>query len=73
MIVELNSVGSVVDDQTYMVYAKFRDGGFDENSGVDLGECTSEWFSYLDEWDKNVVKHLLDIKNEKEKRKNFIN
>ena len=66
MIVELNSVASVVDDRTFIVYPKYQDGSYDQTSGVKLSGCVDRWKDILDEWDKEVVKHLLDIeKNRK--------
>lgn len=65
MIVELNSVASVVDDETFIVYPKYISGGYDKDGGIDLDKCTENWHKNLDDWDKLVVRQLLEIKKTK--------
>lgn len=62
MIIELDSVGCVIDDMTFIVYPKYINGGYDEDGGISLDECSSEWYKALDSDDKFLIGHLLDIK-----------
>ena len=60
MIIELNSVGSVVDDQTMMVYPKLEDGTIQRGvNGIPLNETIGEWFSSLSNEDIVIVVNLL--------------
>lgn len=59
MLVELNSVASVVDDQTLIVYVKYQNGGHDETSGVHITNLSETFLKYLDHWDKSVLNELL--------------
>jgi len=63
MITILNSVGCVIDGQTFMVYPQYANGGYDVDNGVYLGEVTNEWYMALNESDCRVVDTLLDIIN----------
>jgi len=67
MIVELNSVASVVDDETFIVYPKYINGGYDKEGGIILDVCSKNWYKSLDEWDMIVVRELLEIKKTKRK------
>jgi hypothetical protein len=58
MVIILNSVGSVFNDETGIVYPMFQDGTYnanDEVNGTVLQECDEEWFDALDEADRKVV------------------
>lgn len=60
MIIELKSVGSVVDDQTMMVYPKMNDGTIQFGvNGIPLNETISEWFSSLSNEDIVILCKLL--------------
>jgi len=59
MIVELNSVGSVVDTETLFTYPKYINGGYDKDGGIHICEVSDEWYSSLNEEDKYVVDTLL--------------
>lgn len=60
MIIELNSVGSVVDDQTMMVYPKMLDGTIQYGvNGVPLLETCDEWVESLEGDDILTVIDLL--------------
>jgi hypothetical protein len=49
MILQLKSVGSVIDTETKIVYAKYETGGYDKDSGKHLDDCS---------------KHLIDLMSE---------
>ena len=49
MIVELNSVASVIDTETKIVYPKYQMGGYDKLSG-----------RHLDDLDKKFVDEISD-------------
>jgi hypothetical protein len=49
MIVELNSVASVIDTETKIVYPKYQMGGYDKLSG-----------KHLDDLDKKFVDEISD-------------
>lgn len=58
MILELKSVGSVIDTDTKMVYAAYNDDSrklngvsYDKDSGVHLDNCSKEWVDDLSEDD----------------------
>ena len=66
MIVELNSVASVIDDETLTTYPKYMKGGYDKDAGVYLMDCSDEWFKSLNYDDKMIVDELIyQIKNKK--------
>ena len=53
MILELNSVGSVLDTQTLLVYPKFDDTAkllykkdYDDTCHTPINECSYEWRSF---------------------------
>jgi hypothetical protein len=64
MIIELTSIASVVDDETFMVYPLYQDGHYDKGSGFSLEKCF-EWVHLLNEWEYKVIQHLSDIKKQK--------
>lgn len=54
MIIELNSVGCVIDTETNLVYAKYSEESrkvgyplFDKDSGIPLNECSDEFIDLL--------------------------
>lgn len=60
MIIELKSVGSVVDDQTMMVYPKMNDGTIQRGvNGIPLLETSDEWVESLEGSDILTVIELL--------------
>lgn len=66
MIIELNSVGSVVDDQTLMVYPKRQDGTIEYGvNGVPLMETCDEWVESLDGDDIFTVMKLIESDTKK--------
>jgi len=55
-MLKLNSVGSIIDTKTKMVYPQNVDGTPDLNCGVHLTECSNEWFLSLNRLDnKNIM------------------
>lgn len=62
MIIELKSVASVVDDQTFIVYPMYNNGGYDKDGGMEIDKCSMNWLPFMDEWEREVVKQLIDIK-----------
>ena len=54
-LIELESVGSVVDPKEEIVYPLFKNGAIDLGSGVHLYEVTDEWFDALSEYDLNLL------------------
>jgi hypothetical protein len=51
MILNLNSIGSVIDTETKIVYAKYQNGGYDVSSGKHLDECSEQLINLLSEDD----------------------
>ena len=51
MILQLKSVGSVINTETKMTYAAYQLGGYDITSGHHLDECNKEWVDGLSEED----------------------
>lgn len=58
MILELKSVGSVIDTETKIVYAAYNEDArqlydtiYDKDSGVHLDNCSKEWVDDLSEHD----------------------
>ena len=54
-MIELESVGSVIDPKEEIVYPLFEDGAIDLGCGVYLDEVTDEWFNSLSEYDLNLL------------------
>ena len=61
-LVELKSVGCVLDPDTAEVYPLFENGGIDLGSGVSLYEdpMPGDWIDALNEEDLEVVKKYVD-------------
>jgi hypothetical protein len=62
MLIELNSVASIINDQTLIIYPMYIDGNVDFNSPTHLYHCSNDWMESLSKSDKEIVNHLLDIK-----------
>jgi hypothetical protein len=54
-MVKLNSVGSILDTKTGMVYPQNNDGTPDLYCGGYLEDSCDEWFDSLDNKDKKIV------------------
>ena len=54
-MIELESVGSVVDPKENIVYPLFENGAIDLGMGVGIDEVTDEWFESLSEYDLNLL------------------
>lgn len=61
-MVQLNSVGSILDTKTGMVYPQNNDGTPDLYCATYLPECSNEWFDSLDDQDKKVTSSLALIR-----------
>jgi hypothetical protein len=58
MIVELKSVGSVIDTDTRIVYPKYQMGGFDKLSGIHLDELDKRFVNEMSEEDITLINEL---------------
>ena len=58
MIVELKSVGSVIDTETKIVYPKYQMGGFDKLSGRHLDELGEKFVKEMSEADITLINEL---------------
>ncbi len=58
MIVELKSVGSVIDTQTKIVYPKYQMGGYDKTSGVHLDDLDKKFVDEMSEEDIILINEL---------------
>lgn len=47
MIVNLDSVGCVIDTNEMLVHAQMKDGSVDLENGVHIDEVSEEWMSTL--------------------------
>jgi len=61
-LIELPSVGCVVDVTTKMCYAQKQDNNPDLETGVPLEECDTDWFAKLSAHDDAIVYALMYIK-----------
>ena len=61
-LVELNSVGSIVDIDEKIVYPQLQNGLPDLDMGSSLieDEIAGEWFDMLSEKDSEIVKELVN-------------
>lgn len=59
MIIELNSVGCVVDTETLFTYPQYKNGGYNDEYPVHLDEVTEEWFISLDDNDFGTIKNII--------------
>jgi hypothetical protein len=62
MIVELNSVASVIDTETKIVYPKYEMGGFDKLSGRHLDDLDKKFVDEISEADITLINELLKPK-----------
>jgi hypothetical protein len=58
MIVELNSVGSVIDTETKIVYPKYQMGGYDKLSGIHLDHLDKKFVDEMSEADITLINEL---------------
>ena len=58
MIVELNSVGSVIDTETKIVYPKYQMGGYDKLSGTHLDKLDERFVKEMSESDITLINEL---------------
>ena len=59
MIVELNSVASVIDTETKIVYPKYEMGGFDKLSGRHLDDLEKKFVDEISESDITLINESL--------------
>ena len=62
MIVELKSVGSVIDTDTRIVYPKYQMGGFDKLSGKHLDKLDERFVNEMSEEDITLINELPKTK-----------
>ena len=58
MIVELNSVASVIDTETKIVYPKYQMGGYDKLSGRHLDDLDKKFVDEISEADITLINEL---------------
>ena len=58
MIIELKSVGSVIDTKTKMVYPKYQMGGYDKLSGKHLDQLDEKFVNEMSEEDITLINEL---------------
>ena len=54
-LIELESVGCVIDPDTLEVYPLFENGALDFGNAVSLYDTSDEWFEALSEYDLNLL------------------
>ena len=62
MIVELKSVGSVIDTNTKIVYPKYEMGGYDKLSGIHLDKLNKHFVNEMSESDITLINELPKTK-----------
>ena len=62
MILELKSVGCVIDTETGITYAAYKKGGYDDDSGVHIQDCCEEWFDALSDEDVILINEHVNKK-----------
>ena len=62
MIVELKSVGSVIDTETKIVYPKYQMGGYDKLGGCHLDDLTKKFVDEISESDIILINESLKPK-----------
>jgi len=62
MIVELKSVGSVIDTDTRIVYPKYQMGGYDKLSGTHLDKLDERFVNEMSEADITLINELPKTK-----------
>lgn len=63
---DLDSVASVVDDDTLMVYPKYQTGGVDEDGGTSVFSLSPTFLKSMDEWDRIVVEEIKYVNKKKD-------
>jgi hypothetical protein len=58
MIVELKSVGSIIDTETKIIYPKYQMGGYDKLSGKHLDELDEHFVNEMSEADITLINEL---------------
>ena len=61
MIIPINSVASVIDTDTKIVYAKFQQGGFDITSGVHIDDLSQKFVDSISEEDLILINQFVGI------------
>ena len=61
MIVELNSVGCVMDTKEMLVFAQMENGTFDIDNPVHIDDVSEEWMSTLSHEDFVKVGMVIGI------------
>jgi hypothetical protein len=63
MIIDLKSVGSVIDTQTLNVYPMFNETAklfygieYDDTNPTHISECGGDWLNDINEEDKAIIK-----------------
>lgn len=59
MILELKSVGSVIDTQTKIVYPKYQMGGYDKTSGKHLDDLDKKFVDEMSEDDITLINETI--------------
>jgi len=59
MIVELKSVGSVIDTETKIVYPKYQMGGYDKLSGKHIDDLDKKFVDEISEADITLINESL--------------
>ena len=54
-LIELESVGCVIDPDTLEIYPLFENGALDFGNAVSLYDVSTEWLNALNEYDKNLL------------------
>ena len=62
MIVELKSVGSVIDTNTKIVYPKYQMGGYDKLSGKHIDDLDKKFVDEMSEADVVLINELPKTK-----------
>ena len=62
MIVDLKSVGSVIDTDTKIVYPKYEMGGYDKLSGRHLDKLDEHFVNEMSESDITLINELPKTK-----------
>jgi hypothetical protein len=65
MILELKSVGSVIDTETKIVYPKYQMGGYDKTSGRHLDDLSQSFISEMSEEDITLINENIELWNTK--------
>ena len=60
-MIELNSVASVLDTDTKIVYAKFQMGGYDITSGVHIDNLSERFVNTISEEDIILINQFVGI------------